>query len=1385
MPSDHEVRRALLQQGFSPDEVDQKLFGGPVGDVQVPVEEGKLSKRARLAHLAGGLELDGLRAQGHAALADSIHPEEMATFMESFAGTPEQLEEALMGVREAYAEARFDVAAGITQTLGDIRDARDESGLSKFVAGLLGSDVAQLAMGGAEVLGRPQQVLYGLMSGEGGAAFQRLVPKVVIHDDSEGGTKEITPIQAAWDALWGGRDEWEINMDALRQANAEYADKRILEFSDVVDAWAGEATMDEVYHHMHEQGLWGKVKMAGLSTAYAGAEIFVDPLILLDGVAASGIKGTRKLGTTAQQAASSAKYARQTNRLNDLTDATKKAQQHLNAMLQQHQIERSTESMARLRQAERNLAERTDALLAQRAAEGVERIYTGPARGNPNVLRTREVVKTPFEVVPDSPTRFNTVERAKRVVDDIDELAARQADDLRAMKADGSPATKDQIAAAQKELDKLERWKRRIITDPENMPDVIPFEATFLRTRTADEIAQIRDAQRLQSLDRPTTDFQPRPADEMQRSLFDDAEAADRLAGGADDVEYAAEGLARLADGADPEDIGVPLSFVPERAAKTDGRRILNVNEGLVDLDKAADTLDKLKAKAGKGQGKLYDKARAELKSAQKAGEDVEFDDAWLPEPKKNIEDEMWDSWKAEYGASFGDQIASTFAPGAWRLKFNSPLTRPLMFLREPMRVLEEMDPGKSWPIIRNAMNNAEAETSRLMGVFDDAFEDFGAITRQEPTRAHRAAVTDPKGYRAVNQERSAELFDLLEISRGTDEWDEALATLTEKERKAVLRIRSELDGYADKLGFTGTDKFVDGYMPHAFDEDWFAKGGMPPEMRGMHRNGNVFLSHMLRRSGKEGYVKDAVSMLDLYARGVTRKLYMEPALETFSRRASQISRQRGNSWYRSYADLTISQLKGEPSLFGRLADHVGGALTASTGKKYTPGTISRKLMLIPSLTYGAVLGANRRYPLMAISTALATTGAKYGMFRTMKGMFQMATPEGQALWRAAGGSDQWKRIFETEHTLSRAADRFTETMSGVRMLAPSIRDSENFIRGMTFAAAVDEHLAASGFRTLADARAAKMDSKILFDSMRSTEEINHFFGVGAKPPIFSKISKSGSAAATQFLSFGPKQTEMLLQLAGENPGYLVRYFMLSGWLTRVAAQDMGIDVSDYLGVGYARTHGTRDMTTPAVELLGNLLNATATTGDFMFGNATSEETHRAIEDLVKSGEAIVPLLNASRSVAKSVEAGVTGEQRIPGMGRPRPVDFTLSGEGKGQRGEMLASLTGVRSVKERAAQAARKRERNLLGRIRHERMVLIERAFRASKDGDWTAFQEQVDRLADLGVPFGDVANRVGTRHEIEMLYWHLETLKRNKTLAHKIYPILEGYGIMGDGDE
>ena len=1363
---------------------DRIVFGGITPD---PFNIAQPDAGKAITMSVADAALEQTRLEAGDKYADQFDKRDVASWLAAAKDTPQAFAKATLELREAYAETRFDVSVNIAQGIGDLTDGKSDNPFLNILQSVMGSNEAAGFVGTIEALGRPQQALYGLLSGEGEAAFQRLVPKVIIHDPSDGGEISTSPIEEVWDALWDfNGDNYEHHMDKIQQANREYASTNVLEMQDVMDAWDGEETMDELYYSMSQRGIIGKIEMANMAVGQALGEIFVDPLIVFDGIGVAMTKGARAVGTTVQKAASAAKYARKTDRLVDLQDAASAAKRHLRAAKEQHEIERSVESLKRVDQAERNMAERVDAVLAQRRADdgGFDRVYMGPERGSPHVINTRETMDIPFQITPESATRGNVVRRARRVVSDLDDHIKLLEDDLTQLKSAGSPATSEQVGRMTKEIRKLEKAKQRAIVDPDNIPDIIEFESTFLRTRTADEIREIRDYDRMAAAWRSSEFYQPRPASVMEGSLADDPQIARRVAGGADDAEYASENLARLADGADPEDLYMPSALVPEYSAATAGQQILNVNDGLIDLRAVSKRLEALKAQATKGQGKVYDKAIRDAKKAIKDGEAVPFDENWLPAARKNIEDEMFDSWKRGYVGEFRDKVAQAFNPGAWRVPMSANMRRNLMFAREPMRVMGEMDP-KGWQALRNSTRNMEAEYARLSSSFDDSLQKLGGLKVVEPSGVRKGLQTDPPVRRYTNPERMEEIADMLEVPRGTKEWDDMLDGMTDEEVGALLNIRKEFDEYADKFGLTGTDKFVEGYMPHGFDPQWYKNGRMPPDQKGMARNGHVFAGFLMKRTGQEGYIKDAGAMLDLYARGVTRKMYLEPALDTIKKTAMDLSKQRGNAWYAAYTYDMLAQYKGEPSRFGKMLDSTANALSVSTGKEYRPGTWSRRLMAVPAFTYAAVLGANRRYPVMAVATALATTSARYGMFRTMKGMFMSATPEGQLIFKGAQGEKMWNQIFEGADKLDGFMREYTAAASGARLLTPSIQDSENFIRGMTFWASIDESLTKMGFSTLEDASKARFEAKILADAMRSSEEVNHFFGIGAKPPILSRVSKSGSAAATQFLSFGPKQTETLAQLMGENPGFLGRYLMISGWMTRVAAQDMGLDLSDYLGMGYARTAGTRDMTTPAVELLWNTVKMTGTLADFVKGSSTHEDMQKVTDNWIKSIEAVVPALNAMRSIAKSSEAIETGQQIVPGQGRPRPVDMTLTGQGKGERGELTAILTGLRSEKERRAQEARGEIRRLESEVKLGRKAAAEHAFRAMKDGDTSEFNKQVARLVKMGVPLGDVSNSVALRKQVEILHWHYQEMAENPALAHKKYEILERNKIIGGGDE
>lgn len=942
------------------------------------------------------------------------------------------------------------------------------------------------------------------------------------------------------------------------------------------------------------------------------------------------------------------------------------------------------------------------------------------------------------------------------------------------------------------------------------VPRLVEFTHNYKRARTVDELYYAQMQDRLDTAARPHTHYTPYVADSKQLSLFDPAEIEMRAVHGADAAEYAGQGLARLADGATIDDITLPLVSSPNYRAMTGGRILPGVtNQGWIDPDHVRGSMEKaaknLKTKTAltiKDSGGVerhttprtsnmvllaIEKFVDDMKKAPVGDKNnIKFDDSWLPAPPKSNQGLMESGWYDAYGKTFFDRISPGLY-GTWQVPVPSLVRSGLMFIREPMRVMESVDRGKSWNILRGAMYNTEAETSRLKTVFSQALEDFGAIKTMEPPRVRKILETDPPRTKTKYASEDEQLFEILDTARGTDEYAELTANLTEKQLAAVSAIRNELDLLASRLGITGTDKFIDGYVPHCFDADWFSKGGAPPEFQGLSRNGNVFLAHLLKRDGGEGYKRSAIDALDIYSRGVARKLHMEPGMKAIKARADYIAATTNNHAYAAYVDLLMSQLKGEPSIVGRFVDHVIGGIRRTSGKPYQPGAAGRTLMGVTSLVYSSLLTGNRRYPIMNLATNIATSGAEFGLFRSIRGMLTYATPEGQRIFREVGGDKMFLKIFEDDSPMSRLARAAT----GARVGSPSIQDTEMFIRGTTFWASIDLSLNKLGYKSIIEAHQDGMANKIMFDALRRTEEVNHFFGLAAKPPAFARFSKSISATATQFQSFGPKQLEQLVSMAGDNPGKIGSYLMLSGWLSRVAATELGIDIQDYTGFGFTADWGTREYTSPGVEALARGAVAMANLTRLGFFEGDPVETQKSIDDFGKSLENLISLANAARSHAKTVEAMDTGRVGIPGVGESRPVDMEIANIAgveipyntgpKGQRGEGVAFMLGARSMEQRRHEDARKEISSALRTATMERMALIEKAYQALRNNDYEGMQAQLQRMVDMGIVMGDITDPVVARKETETLYWYYLRLKNNPGAINQIAPILQEHGIIG----
>ena len=125
----------------------------------------------------------------------------------------------VQGLREGWRALREDIGARATRAAVGRPDQDGQSWFKQTLRAVLGSDAMQITMGGFEPFMRAQQVMYGVLKGEGWAAFSRLFPSVVLENnyDEDGNPIEISPFAASLDAAWakisGG--DYEEKLDIL------------------------------------------------------------------------------------------------------------------------------------------------------------------------------------------------------------------------------------------------------------------------------------------------------------------------------------------------------------------------------------------------------------------------------------------------------------------------------------------------------------------------------------------------------------------------------------------------------------------------------------------------------------------------------------------------------------------------------------------------------------------------------------------------------------------------------------------------------------------------------------------------------------------------------------------------------------------------------------------------------------------------------------------------------------------------------------------------------------------------------------------------------------------------------------------------------------------
>lgn len=644
--------------------------------------------------------------------------------------------------------------------------------------------------------------------------------------------------------------------------------------------------------------------------------------------------------------------------------------------------------------------------------------------------------------------------------------------------------------------------------------------------------------------------------------------------------------------------------------------------------------------------------------------------------------------WQQSMAEKFGDFFARGLYPETWNIRPPGMLFN----VREPMRVLQSVNP-KLYTRVHNALNAQKFELTRMNEFFGRELKILGVYT-------------EVNGSYVLNPENSRKFYDIMNMVPSGEKYDKALMALSEAERRSLRRIRQELDFMGDKLGLRNTDKYLEGYIDHVWDRHWNDHGARMQEIRGLGASTDVHSPHLMKRDGNTGYVHDLALSLDSYARAASRKLHFEPMYKDLDAAATlHLKTHPGDEWFRQYVDHMINNFKGRPSTVGqwvdlnmaalnaRLRAHqkvveisqkagelyakqgevmgtVGRALSPLPGKVgklggamqaegvrigelgsqmavqgmplYNIGDASRTAMGVTALIYSSVLGGSGRYFPMAVATGMATTGSRYGVFNTLRGILTMSTSEGRALAKASGLDKQWVQILEDAAwtKIGKLATN-SPTFNGLTVLGPSISATENYIRGWTFHAAMGDMMRKHGFQTWKEVTEAGFARAYAHEALRITEEVNHLFGQLGKPPTFHRFSKSGSVAVTQFLSFIPKQAEELLSQTMKNPGKIAEYVMISGYLQRVAAK-AGLDMSDYVGSGFLP--GSPDEASSiSMEVMISLLDHAHEMAALSMGEGDATQAAAAQRTLSRNLQNFLPYAVAVKRGKRTMDALRTG----------------------------------------------------------------------------------------------------------------------------------------------
>jgi hypothetical protein len=242
-----------------------------------------------------------------------------------------------------------------------------------------------------------------------------------------------------------------------------------------------------------------------------------------------------------------------------------------------------------------------------------------------------------------------------------------------------------------------------------------------------------------------------------------------------------------------------------------------------------------------------------------------------------------------------------------------------------------------------------------------------------------------------------------------TPEWDKAWAALSDSEKGLATQFRTWMNQIADRTSMPRNLPFQD-YAAALIPARLFDGGARPIEFLGLPKSMEAWLAHLLPGTGGAGAPADLLPMMDLLNRAAMRRIHVEPMFTE----AMDIAKASGKKHHIVYAQQLIDRLSGRTVPWDvQLEESMRAAGQAAGYPVDKWPRLVDSAMLASNIAYSSLLVGSPGFIVNNIGIGVIAPIAKHGPMNTVRGLFKLGTPEGLKMAREAGLEKQAMALFE------------------------------------------------------------------------------------------------------------------------------------------------------------------------------------------------------------------------------------------------------------------------------------------------------------------------------------------------------------------------------------